>query len=315
MSSRLENRYRGLLRVVLPGWYRAEREEEMVGLFLADRTDDLDLEHGWPGWGETGATIALGARTRFAASGAPARAVMVGDAVRLIAMIGVLVQVAYAVQGAMSALLWWPPIEGGTRTGASPFTVLVLATDLTVLVAAVALVLGFRGAGKVLLALVAVLHLARLTGADPYTLPLSLFWQVPLWLTCTALLAGFHGDAPTPALGRWRWALAATVLGSAAVLGANVLLSPYVIVPLAAMAAVPAAAVVAGLVHLLRRGGGVGAIAIGVWLAALLPVELLYVFLSGANFGVLVAAMAATAAALLVVGLREIRRPAAAVTP
>ncbi|NUT46572.1 MAG: hypothetical protein HOV94_04515, partial [Saccharothrix sp.] len=61
MNSNLERRYRALLRI-LPAWYRAGREEEMVGIFLADRTDDLDLEHGWPGWGETGATLALAVR-------------------------------------------------------------------------------------------------------------------------------------------------------------------------------------------------------------------------------------------------------------
>jgi hypothetical protein len=45
--SNLENRYRRLSRV-LPAWYRAEREEEMVGLFMAGREDDLDQEHDRP---------------------------------------------------------------------------------------------------------------------------------------------------------------------------------------------------------------------------------------------------------------------------
>ena len=48
MISQLEHRYRSLLRV-LPRWYRAEREEEMVGTFMADRDDDLrDRAHGRP---------------------------------------------------------------------------------------------------------------------------------------------------------------------------------------------------------------------------------------------------------------------------
>ena len=45
--SNLERRYRRLLKV-LPGWYRRDREEEMVSIFLAERTDELDLEHSWP---------------------------------------------------------------------------------------------------------------------------------------------------------------------------------------------------------------------------------------------------------------------------
>ncbi len=49
---------------MLPKWYRQDREEEMVGMFLAERTDDLDQEHGWPGWGETFAMLGLAVRTR-----------------------------------------------------------------------------------------------------------------------------------------------------------------------------------------------------------------------------------------------------------
>ncbi|MDU0295217.1 hypothetical protein NUG22_38985, partial [Saccharothrix longispora] len=62
--ARLERRYRSLLRV-LPRWYRVEREEEMVGIFLADRGDGLDLEYGWPGWGEAAATAGLAVRVRL----------------------------------------------------------------------------------------------------------------------------------------------------------------------------------------------------------------------------------------------------------
>ena len=134
-------------------------------------------------------------------------------------------------------------------------------------------------------------------------------------MTTAALFAGFHRDAPTPALGRWRWALAGVVVGAAALVWVGLLVDPYVVHRLSTMAAVPAVAVVVGLVHLLRRGGPVGALAIGVWIAALLPVEVLYTGLSGEGYGPLVVAMVPTCAVLLVVGLRELRRPAPSVTP
>ncbi|HEX6345406.1 hypothetical protein [Umezawaea sp.] len=287
----LENRYRALLRL-LPPWYRAEREEEMVGLFLADRTDDLDLEHGWPGWGETGATIALAVRTRFAASGAPARAVAAGDVVRLVALVGALVLGAYAAQG----LLLSPIPAGGP----------VPLADLAALAGSVAVVTGFRGVAKALFTALSVLALVRLvlewTGP---TTPLDLFWQVPLWLTTLALVTGFHRDVPTPALGRWRWALA----GAAVVSGAA-LVHPYSPYPVTTIAVVPAAVVGAGL---LRRRSPVAATALGVWIAALLPIELVYADHPGV--AAVAAVMVAAATALLVVGLRGLRRPAPPVTP
>jgi hypothetical protein len=312
--SNLENRYRRLLRV-LPAWYRAEREEEMVGLFLADRTDDLDLEHSWPGWGETGATLALAVRTRFAASGAPARAVALGDVVRLVALIGVLVQGAYATQGLVSLIPLIVP-EELLVTALPPVTLMALVSNTALLLAPLAVVTGFRGAAKALFTLLSVGWLAQLDGPGPLV-PLGLLWQVPVWLTTLALLAGFHRDAPLPALGRWRWALAGAVLGTVAVLGASVLLHSYSLYALASITVVPAATVVAGVVHLVRRGSPVGALALGTWTAALLPVELAYLAYStlGGGVGTLVAAMVVVTAALLVVGLRDLRRPAPAVTP
>ena len=315
MRSNLENRYRALLRVALPGWYRAEREEEMVGLFLADRTDDLDLEHGWPGWGEAGATVALGVRTRFAASGAPARTVALGDVVRLVALIGVLVQGAYGAQGLLSMLP--VPLAEGDRLVAEvdPFTVVALVSDVAMLVGAVAMVTGFRTTAKVLFGLLSAVFLVGVGRDAGPEVVLGLLWQLPVWVTTAALLAGFHRDAPTPELKRWRWALAGSVLGAGALTAGNVLAYPYVLFALTSMLLVPVAVLVAGVVHLARRGGPVGALALGWWLVVLLPVELVYAAYSVPLVAELVAAMAVVGVALLVVGLRGLRRPATAITP
>jgi len=298
--SRLENRYRGLLRV-LPGWYRSEREEEMVGLFLADRDDDLDLEHGLPGWGETGATLALAVRTRFAASGAPARAVAAGDVVRLVALLGVLVQSAYAVQGLLSSLL--PEGEGLVPPA--------VALEVAPLVGALALVAGYRGVAKSLFVVVSLVSLARLGQAFGPEVPLRVSWQVPLWLATLALLAGFHRDATAPVRVRSRWALAAAVSGTAAV---TLVIHPIGLYATVFPALVPAAVVVTGLAHLARRGSAVGSLALAVWIAAMLPAELLSLTHSGLG-RVLTVAMTVVGTALLVAGTRGLRRPRLTVTP
>jgi hypothetical protein len=303
VRSNLENRYRRLLRV-LPAWYRAEREEEMVGLFLADRTDDLDLEHGWPGWGETGATLTLAVRTRFAASGAPTRAVATGDVVRLVAVLGVLVLSAYAAQGLLSSLL---PVAAPDGGGLAPVSPVAVALDAVPLVGALALVAGHRGAAKAVFAALSVVAGARLGQAVGPEVALRVLWHVPLWLTTLALLAGFHRDAPAPVRTGWRWAPAAVAGGAVA---ATLVITPFG--PYAAL--VPAATVVTGLVHLARRGSAVGSLALAVWIAALLPVELLSPAYSDTG-RVLAVSMIVVGAALLAVGLRKFRRPSLTITP
>src|SRR4029453_5882273 len=108
--TRLERRYRLLLRL-LPRWYRAEREEEMVGTFLGERDDALDLEYSFPGWVETRAVAVLAVRTRLAPPRGPARAVAMGNAVRVVAVLGLLTHAALVLEGAAvsAALSLWHP--------------------------------------------------------------------------------------------------------------------------------------------------------------------------------------------------------------
>lgn len=197
MSSNLERRYRALL-TVLPAWYRAEREEEMVGIFFADRDDDLDLEHGWPGWGEAGATLGLAVRVRFGAR-RPAGAV-----VRLLALTGLLGQLVAAAQS------WTVAARLGWGEGRS-----VLWYDVLAAVAFVALVSGRRAVGRVAGGLVGVAGLvavgSTLVGFGPGSpwWP-DVLWQLPVWVTAVAVLLGFHREAP-PVPRVW-WAAAAVGL-------------------------------------------------------------------------------------------------------
>ncbi|MFT7839113.1 hypothetical protein Q5530_23475 [Saccharothrix sp. BKS2] len=195
-SSRLERRYRALLRV-LPGWYRAEREEEMVGLFLADRDDELDLEHSWPGWGEAGATAALALRVRLGAR-RPA-----GGLVRLVGMTGLLAQLVMVGQV-------WAAVA---RSGVPPQA---WWADVPVVVAFAALVAGHRALGRAagavtgLLAVLPWVHSA-LSGAPWW---FTAVFALPVWVTAVAVVAGFHAEAPRPGPRWWAAAVAGVAAGA-----------------------------------------------------------------------------------------------------
>ncbi|PRY34739.1 hypothetical protein [Umezawaea tangerina] len=316
MRSNLENRYRRLLRV-LPRWYRDEREEEMVGLFLADRTDDLDLEHGRPGWGETGATLALAVRTRLAASAAPDRAVVLGDVVRLVAMVGLLVQLSYAFR-------WFGQALTSTAVESPGAPAVPVAVNLVLVGGPLAMFTGHRTLAKVLAVLTALYGVVVVPLTDGPVAFLGLLWQVPMWATAAALLVGFHRDAPAPAGRPWLWACvpAAVVAADFGALTS----SSAVVVFLSATAGelVPLVVIAAGAVRLVRGGSVAWTFALAVWSVLLLPVELWYLTLylsypSGTALTVFLAVRTAVlvvvAAALVVAGLRGLRRPPLPVTP
>ncbi|HEX8866591.1 MAG TPA: hypothetical protein VF821_13130 [Lentzea sp.] len=217
MTSNLERRYRLLLRV-LPRWYREDREEEMVGLFLIERTDELDLEHSWPGWGETGAMLGLAVRTRFAAVGAPTGAVRLGGVVRWLGVLGLLLSFTYIAVAVRSEILVRSMPE------VLPQPPWVLLSHFVPVVAFVLLLRGQRTWAKVAYGLTLVVWLTQFFQIEPSAW--SVLWHVPSILTFVCLCLGFHKDAPTPPARPlvW-WAGAAVVLGCAdlVVLGSGVL--------------------------------------------------------------------------------------------
>lgn len=184
-GSNLERRYRALLRL-LPAWYRAGREEEMVGLFLTDRVDGLDLEHSWPGWGEAWATLVLAVRVRFGAR-RPA-----GGLARLVGMVGLLAGVVMAAQSGASLVRSVEPVPSWW-------------VDAVAVVAFAALVSGHRSVGRTAAAV------AGLAAAWPWAPALLgdvpsgwvLLFAVPAWVTAAAVLAGFHAEAPLPSRRWW----------------------------------------------------------------------------------------------------------------
>lgn len=201
--SNLERRYRALLLVLLPGWYRAEREDEMVGIFLSGRGDGLDLEYGWPGWGEAAATLGLSVRVRLGAR-RPAGAV-----VRLVALTGL---VGLLVGSAQS---WTVLARFGSPGGAQGWWF-----DALAVAAFAGVVSGRRVVGRVAAGLLGLAALVPFGSVLVAGLPVwwSLVWHVPLWVAVVAVLVGFHREAPSVS-GRW-WVVGvcAVVLGVVSVL-------------------------------------------------------------------------------------------------
>ncbi len=208
--SNLERRYRRLLGV-LPRWYRRDREEEMVGIFLAERTDDLDLEHSWPGWAETWATLGLAVRTHLAAGAAltqvPDGARWRGEVVRALGMLGLLLGVFYTGASITSAVV----MSGTVHLG--PTVPWLRALELLPVVAFVMLLTGRRTSAKVAAGLALLPAVVRL-GMDEQVLVWVVF-QLPVLVTFAALCLGFHREAPTPPARRlvW-WGGGALVLGA-----------------------------------------------------------------------------------------------------
>lgn len=194
----LEQRYRTLLKV-LPRWYRRDREEEMVGIFLAEREDDLDLEHSWPGWGETWAVLGLAVRTHLAAgaafTGVPARVVWRGEVVRALGMLGLLLGLFYAMAAVVNLVKGFPSSEPWWRF-----------LELAPVVAFGALLAGRRTLAKVAAALpLSLVVVAVGSLGDPgYAVWWGMVQLSPL-VTFVCLCLGFHREAPVPPARRLVW--------------------------------------------------------------------------------------------------------------
>ncbi|MBV9845940.1 MAG: hypothetical protein JOZ47_12815 [Kutzneria sp.] len=340
--TRLERRYRSLLRL-LPPAYRAEREEEMIGTVMADRNDELDLEYGWPGWPEAWAVAVLAVRTRLAGPGGPPRAAAHGDTVRLVALLGLLVSsvMAVAAMATWLSIVWRPayPADVVPDRWIPAATILGLAA----VGAFVLLVLGYRLWAKGL-ALVAVLpslvEVARALPRGPGSLWTVVAYDAMTWITVGCLFAGFHREAPAPAARPWLRALT-TGVGLAVVAAAGLRLLPLTGQTLSPLWLVPdlrtlfgwmiiIAATVCLVAPRLRDRGLVGpwALALAVCAVAILPerinflAELSDLSARGDTSGIAaavvlgqVASLAALVVVLIPLGTREVRKLPPTATP
>lgn len=233
--SRLETRYRALLRV-LPGWYRSQREEEMVATFLA--TQEIDLEYAWPGWSETARVVALAVRLRLRAPDAPARSFAWRQAARLVAVLGLLAKAILVLLG--WGWLAWAAVADRSQTGSdttryvqtllAPATAgELLSTVMFVLHSAtvpafLCLVLGHQRAAKIFAGTAVGVSLYEIgqswVPGEGWTggALVHLSGVLPLWVPVLCLVCAFHREAPrVQHPRRWLAALpAGALIGSGA---------------------------------------------------------------------------------------------------
>lgn len=235
----LEQRYRAVLKL-LPRGYRQDWEDDMVATFLAGipEFDDPEFaEIAQPSWPEVASIVILAARlrveavrSRLGAGSASPRAAAWGDAVRLVALTGLLIHAALATIS-VADILWLnnripgltPPerlAAFGVRSGWHELWL----QGFVWIPAYVAIVLGYRRTARgfaviavVPVAMNVVANAARLgEGAPSFAgRATSLATEILLYAApVLALLAGFHRDAPPvrrPA--RWLAAYAAVFAG------------------------------------------------------------------------------------------------------
>jgi len=273
MTNVLEARYRALLRI-LPADYRAAWEEEMVATFLHSMaTDDEEeadylAEFGRPPWSEVASVVVLAVRLRvpvvrrnLGGTGAAPRHRAVGDAVRIIALLGLVSHAALAVTG-LAMHLWLigrvpgmapPPEFVGVRFG--PWPTMLVLLGFAAVPAYLAMVTGHWPLAR-LLAVVSTgaLLLATVTDVvtgDPFRLTRVLTLLIDGLLL--AALWAFHGTAPPIRRRPWLLALpAAIAVVAGLIVGTNAGgPSVWTLVDWPALCSVPVAAGLA--VHLLRR--------------------------------------------------------------
>ncbi|MFE2226129.1 hypothetical protein [Streptomyces kronopolitis] len=206
----LERRYRTVLRL-LPSYYRAEREEEMVEAYLHG-VDERDLDELRPAWGEVASVAALAVRTRMGSAGAPARYATLGAVVRLFALLSMLLQAASGLTGQAFFLAWVQGAPARDREMAlSSFTghgapaglyeIVCRLLPLAWTVAYLALLRDRRRTAFAFAALAALPGLASVAqhlggGQSALVSSFSLATAALSWLTVLALCCGFHRDAP-----------------------------------------------------------------------------------------------------------------------
>lgn len=226
--SALEDRYRSVLRM-LPASYRQHWEEEMVATFLQTmHTDDIEeaefrADFGRPPASEVASVAGLALRLRLGGIDAPPRSFLWGEAVRRVALVGLLVNAAGATTMALqnlwlSHLLWLPVPDEIAATQPEAASRVLDFTGLVWVAAYLALVLGHRRAAQSLAGLGLVAPVAEAIQSTVNqatrgveTAPLTLTWWGYFMVNTLLVvaLASFHRDAPP--LPRRSWLVALMV--------------------------------------------------------------------------------------------------------
>ena len=216
----LEDRYRRVLRL-LPGYYRARWEDDMVAAYLDSRAtgdeneDEYIFEFGRPAWPEVASVAALAARLYLGGAGSPRRYFAWGQAVRRAVLAVVLV---HAVQGLTDfTLLAWRRHQGGWLPAlpaslAAPvpggfWPTVANTVGYAWIVIFVVLVLGYHRVAQAVAALAIFCDLLLLLeGQFAGILLRPLGWWSSFFLLDLApvlAMAAFHRDAPPAARRPW----------------------------------------------------------------------------------------------------------------
>lgn len=219
--SRLERRYRRLLRL-LPAYYRAAWEQDMVATFLAtkepDDPDDAPIvaEYGSPSFAEVRSVLALAVRLRLGVPGGPAKYLVTGAAVRLIGLLGLL----FLAVTALTDLLFWLPTAWRLNNIESAALVRLLA--LAWVPAFCCVLFGRRGLGVAfavlgLLSAVirTVVHTVQLGVVDLFMA--SNGYRLLVEGIIVAALVAFHREAPSIRPRPWLLALSLVALLTGAI--------------------------------------------------------------------------------------------------
>ena len=228
MSGSLEWRYRRVLRL-LPGWYREQREEDMVAAFLDSwltgdpEADEYISRAGGPSLAETASVAGLAARLYVTGAGAPRRHFAQGQAIRRAVLAVMLMHAVLGldllVRSAWSQRLLGlpaPPANLVTATPGGSWLTVYYLVNVAWIVVFVTLVLGHHRTAHIIAALaivpdlVALVHAQR-TGIMPAPFGPWAFW-VLLNLIPVLAMTAFHRDAPPAARRPWLLALPAGYL-------------------------------------------------------------------------------------------------------
>ncbi|WP_329091303.1 hypothetical protein [Streptosporangium sp. NBC_01469] len=204
--SLLEDRYRHVLRL-LPASYRAEREEEMVCAFVEGAGGLSDADNPRPRWSEIASVAALSVRVRLGGVGAAPRFLAWGDAVRLVAVLGLFFHAAVSCVWLLSLLRFYGAADqaalGGTESARRLWDIVQTLGYLLWISAFASLVRGHPRIAKILALLaLALFYSPILQGGSAFrseNLVYGFLFAVPV----LSLMAGFHRDAPQARHPRW----------------------------------------------------------------------------------------------------------------
>ncbi len=229
MSSDLERRYRRVLRM-LPRYYRAQWEEDMIAAYLDGwltgdpETDEYIGAMAWPGWAEITNVAGLAARLYLGGAAAPRRYFAWGQAVRRAALTMALVHAVLAVDILVflehgRRLVGWlppPPASLVIAAGGGGWDRAYYLVSVAWMAIFVTLAFGHYRMARVLAALAIVPSLAALLQAPFTGIRPAPFGPWPFWilidLAPVLAMTAFHRDAPPAAPRPWLAALPAGYL-------------------------------------------------------------------------------------------------------